>query len=211
MRASIGHADGSGVFAERLFRYGGAVERGEHERYGVLAVGEYGAGAAGSEGCGAADGGEEADGHFVGDDGASVDEPGEGAFVFVVAVADDFAVALVGDTALVGAVPGLANDLRYGDGNFGEGVVGAHQLIIAYHAGLRLVAGHLLEAVGLAAGLTVGLVARAAIERWFRAYFVFVVGEFLTHKNTGIHIRYSAQYQKFPLLKTFLQAKMLII
>ena len=74
----------------------------------MLAVGEHGAGAAGGEGCGAADGGEEANGHFVGDDGASVDEPGEGSLVFVVAVADDFAVALVGDTALVGAVPGPA-------------------------------------------------------------------------------------------------------
>ena len=180
------------MFAECFFRYGGAVERGEHERYGVLAVGEHGAGAAGGEGCGAADGGEEANGHFVGDDGASVDEPGEGSLVFVVAVADDFAVALVGDTALVGAVPGLANDLRYGDGNFGEGVVGAHQLIIAYCAGLRLVAGHLLAATGLAVGLTAGLVAGATIERWFGVYFVFVVGEFLAHKNAGIHMRYSA-------------------
>ena len=191
------------MFTECLFRYGGAVERGEHERYGVLAVGEHGAGAAGGEGCGAADGGEEANGHFVGDDGASVDEPGEGSLVFVVAVSDDFAVALVGEAALVGAVPGLANDLRYGDGNFGEGVVGAHQLIIAYRAGLRLVAGHLRAAAGLVAGAT--------IERWFGVYFVFVVGEFLTHKNTGIHIRYSAQYQKFTPFKTFPQAKMLII
>ena len=199
------------MFAECLFRYGGAVERGEHERYGVLAVGEHGAGAAGGEGCGAADVGEEANGHFVGDDGASVDEPGEGALVFVVAVADDFAVALVGDAALVGAVPGLANDLRYGDGNFGEGVVGAHQLIIAYCAGMRLVAGHLLAAAGLAVGLTVGLVAGATIERWLGVYFVFLVGEFLTHKNTGIHIRYSAQYQKFTPFKTFSQAKTLII
>ena len=160
------------MFAECLFRYGGAVERGEHERYGVLAVGEHGAGAAGGEGCGAADGGEEANGHFVGDDGASVDEPGEGSLVFVVAVADDFAVALVGDTALVGAVPGLANDLRYGDGNFGERVVGAHQLIIAYCAGLRLVAGHLPAVAGLIAELTAG----ATIERWVGVYFVFVVG-----------------------------------
>lgn len=199
------------MFAECLFRYGGAVERGEHERYGVLAVGEHGAGAAGGEGCGAADGGEEANGHFVGDDGASVDEPGEGALVFVVAVADDFAVALVGDAALVGAVPGLANDLRYGDGNFGEGVVGAHQLIIAYCAGMRLVAGHLLAAAGLAVGLTVGLVAGATIERWLGVYFVFLVGEFLTHKNTGIHIRYSAPYQKFTPFKVLSQAKMLII
>ena len=180
------------MFAECLLRYGGAVERGEHERYGVLAVGEHGAGAAGGEGCRAADGGEETNGHFVGDDGASVDEPGEGSLVFVVAVADDFAVALVGDAALVGAVPGLANDLRYGDGNFGEGVVGAHQLIIAYCAGLRLVAGHLLAATGLAVGLTAGLVAGATIERWFGVYFVFVVGEFLAHKNAGIHMRYSA-------------------
>ena len=177
----------------------------------MLAVGEHGAGAAGGEGCGAADGGEEANGHFVGDDGASVDEPGEGSLVFVVAVSDDFAVALVGEAALVGAVPGLANDLRYGDGNFGEGVVGAHQLIIAYCAGMRLVAGHLLAAAGLTVGLTVGLVAEATIERWFGVYFVFVVGEFLTHKNTGIHIRYSAQYQKFTPFKTFSQAKMLII
>lgn len=169
----------------------------------MLAIGEHGAGAAGGEGCGAADGGEEANGHFVGDDGASVDEPGEGAIVFVVAVSDDFAVALVGDTALVGAVPGLANDLRYGDGNFGEGVVGAHQLIIAYRAGLRLVAGHVLEA----AGLTAELVAEATIERWFGAYFVFSSGEFLTPKNSGIHIRYSAQYQKFSPFKTFPQAK----
>ena len=199
------------MFAECLFRYGGAVERGEHERYGVLAVGEHGAGAAGGEGCGAADGGEEANGHFVGDDSASVDEPGEGSLVFVVAVADDFAVALVGDTALVGAVPGLANNLRYGDGNFGEGVVGAHQLIIAYRAGLRLVAGHLLAAAGLTVGLTVGLVAGATIERWFGAYFVFLAGEFLMHQNTGIHIRYSAPYQKFMPFKTFPQAKMLII
>ena len=99
--------------------------------------------------------------------GASVDEPGEGSLVFVVAVADDFAVALVGDTALVGAVPGLANDLRYGDGNFGEGVVGAHQLIIAYRAGLRLVAGH--RRVG-------------------------VRDVFLMHKNTYIYIKYSAPY-----------------
>ena len=180
------------MFAECLFRYGGAVERGEHERYGVLAVGEHGAGAAGSEGCGAADGREEANGHFVGDDGASVDEPGEGSLVFVVAVADDFAVALVGDAALVGAVPGLANDLRYGDGNFGEGVVGAHQLIIAYRAGMRLVAGHLRAAAGLAVGLAAGLAAGATIERWFGVYFVFVVGEFLAHKNAGIHMRYSA-------------------
>ncbi|CNI15227.1 Uncharacterised protein [Mycobacterium tuberculosis] len=199
------------MFAECLFRYGGAVERGEHERYGVLAVGEHGACAAGGEGCGAADGGEEANGHFVGDDGASVDESGEGSLVFVVAVADDFAVALVGDTALVGAVPGLANDLRYGDGNFGEGVVGAHQLIIAYCAGLRLVAGHLLAVAGLVAGLTVRLAAGATIERWFGVYFVFVVGEFLAHKNTGIHIRYSAPYQKFTPFKTFPQAKMPII
>ena len=195
------------MFAECLFRYGGAVECGEHERYGVLAIGEHGAGAAGGEGCGAADGGEEANGHFVGDDGASVDEPGEGALVFVVAVADDFAVALVGEAALVGAVPGLANDLRYGDGNFGEGVVGAHQLIIAYRAGLRLVAGHLR----VAAGLVAELVAGATIERCFGACFVFLAGEFLTHKNTCIHIRYSAQYQKFPPFKTFPQAKMLII
>ena len=172
------------MFAECLFRYGGAVERGEHERYGVLAVGEHGAGAAGSEGCGAADGREEANGHFVGDDGASVDEPGEGSLVFVVAVADDFAVALVGDAALVGAVPGLANDLRYGDGNFGEGVVGAHQLIIAYCAGLRLVAGH----------------CRVGVQ-----------DAFLMHKNSGIHIRYSAPYQKFLPLKTRSQAKTPII
>ena len=195
------------MFAECLFRYGGAVERGEHERYGVLAVGEHGAGTTGGEGCGAADGGEETNGHFVGDDGASVDEPGEGSLVFVVAVADDFAVALVGEAALVGAVPGLANNLRYGDGNFGEGVVGAHQLIIAYCAGMRLVAGHLLAAAGLVAGLVAG----ATIERWFRAYFVFVVGEFLAHKNTGIHIGYSAPYQKFTPFKTFSQAKTLII
>ena len=195
------------MFVECLFRYGGAVERSEHERYGVLAIGEHGAGAAGGECCGATDGGEEANGHFVGDDGASVDEPGEGALVFVVAVADDFAVALVGEAALVGAVPGLANDLRYGDGNFGEGVVGAHQLIIAYCAGLRLVAGHLLAAAGLAVRLAAG----ATIERWFGVYSVFVVGEFLTHKNTGIHIRYSAQYQKFTPFKTFSQAKTLII
>ena len=172
------------MFAECLFRYGGAVERGEHERYGVLAVGEHGAGAAGGEGCGAADGGEEANGHFVGDDGASVDEPGEGSLVFVVAVADDFAVALVGDTALVGAVPGLANDLRYGDGNFGERIVGAHQLIIAYRAGLRLVAGH----------------CRVGVQ-----------DAFLMHKNSGIHIRYSAPYQKFLPLKTRSQAKTPII
>ena len=97
------------------------------------------------------------------DDGASVDEPGEGSLVFVVAVADDFAVALVGDTALVGAVPGLANNLRYSDGNFGEGVVGAHQLIIAYCAGMCLVAGYLLAVAGLVAGLVVG----ETIERWF--------------------------------------------
>ena len=173
----------------------------------MLAVGEHGAGAAGGEGCGAADGGEEANGHFVGDDGASVDEPGEGALVFVVAVADDFAVALVGDTALVGAVPGLANDLRYGDGNFGERVVGAHQLIIAYCAGLRLVAGHLLAVAGLIAELTAGV----TIERWFGMYFVFVVGEFLAHKNTGIYIGYSAPYQKFPPFKTLPQAKTPII
>ena len=172
------------MFAECLFRYGGAVERSEHERYGVLAIGEHGAGAAGGECCGATDGGEEANGHFVGDDGASVDEPGEGALVFVVAVADDFAVALVGEAALVGAVPGLANDLRYGDGNFGEGVVGAHQLIIAYRAGLRLVAGHCR---------------------------VGVRDVFLMHKNSGIHIRYSAPYQKFLPLKTRSQAKTPII
>ena len=158
------------MFAECLFRYGGAVERGEHECYGVLAIGEHGAGATGGEGCGPADGGEEVNGHFVGDDGTSVDEPGEGVLIFVVAVADDFSVALVGDTALVGAVPSLANDLRYGDGNFGEGVVGAHQLIIAYRVGLCLVAGHLLAAAGLVAGAT--------IERWFGAYFVFLVGSF---------------------------------
>jgi len=65
--------------------------------------------------------------------------------------------------------------------------------------------------VGLVAGLTVGLVAGATIERWFGVYFVFVMGEFLTHKNTVIHIRYSAQYQKFTPLKTFSQAKTLII
>lgn len=195
------------MFTECLFRYGGAVERGEHERYGVLAVGEHGAGAAGGEGCGAADGGEETNGHFVGDDGASVDEPGEGALVFVVAVADDFAVALVGDTALVGAVPGLANNLRYGDGNFGEGVVGAHQLIIAYRAGLRLVAGHLRAAAALVAWLATGLAAGAVIERWFGAYFVFLTGQFLAHKNTGIHRGYSVLYQKISPLKTYSQAK----
>ena len=195
------------MFAECLFRYGGAVERGEHERYGVLAIGEHGAGAAGGEGCGATDGGEEANGHFVGDDGASVDEPGEGALVFVVAVADDFAIALVGDTALVGAVPGLANNLRYGDGNFGEGVVGAHQLIIAYRAGLRLVTGH----VRAAARLATGLVAGATIERWFGVHFVFLSGGFSPHKNTGIHIRYSVQYQKITPTKTFPQAKTPII
>ena len=89
-------------------------------------------------------------------------------------------------------MPGLANDLRYGDGNFGEGVVGAHQLIIAYCAGLRLVAGHLRAAAGLAVGLAAGLAAGATIERWFGVYFVFVVGEFLAHKNAGIHMRYSA-------------------
>ena len=199
------------MFAECLSRYGGAVERGEHERYGVLAVGEHGAGAAGGEGCGAADGGEEANGHFVGDDGASVDKPGEGSLVFVVAVADDFAVALVGDAALVGAVADLANDLRYGNRNFGEGVVGAHQLIIAYCAGMRLVAGHLLAAAGLAVGLTAGLVAGVTIERWVGVYFIFVVGEFLAHKNTGIHIRYSAQYQKFTPFKALSQVKTLII
>jgi len=69
----------------------------------------------------------------------------------------------------------------------------------------------LLAAAGLAVGLTAGLVAGATIERWFGVYFVFVVGEFLTHKNTGIHIRYSAQYQKFTPFKTFPQAKTLII
>ena len=134
----------------------------------MLAIGKHGAGASGGEGCGAADGGEEANAHFVGNDGASVDEPGEGAVVFVVAVADDFAVALVGEAALVGAVPDLTNDLRYGDGNFGEGIVGAHQLIIAYRAGLRLAAGHVLAAAGLtaelAAGLGAGLGAGTTIE-----------------------------------------------
>jgi len=69
----------------------------------------------------------------------------------------------------------------------------------------------LLAAAGLAVGLTAGLVAGVTIERWFGVYFVFVVGEFLAHKNTGIHIRYSAQYQKFTPFKTFSQAKTLII
>jgi len=72
---------------------------------------------------------------------------------------------------------------------------------------LRLVAGHVLEAAGLTAELAAG----ATIERWFGVYFVFSSGEFLVHKNTGIHIRYSAQYQKFSLFKTFPQAKMPII
>ena len=108
-------------------------------------------------------------------------------------------------------MPGLANNLRYGDGNFGEGVVGAHQLIIAYCAGMRLVAGHLLAAAGLAVGLTAGLVAGVTIERWVGVYFIFVVGEFLAHKNTGIHIRYSAQYQKFTPFKALSQVKTLII
>ncbi|WP_294633227.1 hypothetical protein [uncultured Rothia sp.] len=76
---------------------------------------------------------------------------------------------------------------------------------------MRLVAGHLLAAAGLTVGLTVGLVAGATIERWFGAYFVFLAGEFLMHQNTGIHIRYSAPYQKFMPFKTFPQAKMLII
>ncbi|WP_303983863.1 hypothetical protein [Rothia mucilaginosa] len=76
---------------------------------------------------------------------------------------------------------------------------------------MRLVAGHLLAAAGLAVGLTVGLVAGATIERWLGVYFVFLVGEFLTHKNTGIHIRYSAPYQKFTPFKVLSQAKMLII
>jgi hypothetical protein len=62
-----------------------------------------------------------------------------------------------------------------------------------------------------AAGLTVGLVAGTTIERWFGVYFVFVVGEFLAHKNTGIHIGYSAQYQKFTPFKALSQAKRLII
>ena len=88
-------------------------------------------------------------------------------------------------------------------GNFGEGVVGAHQLIIAYCAGLRLVAGHVLAAAGLA----VELVAEATIERWFGAYFVFLSGEFSPDKNTGIHIRYSAQYQKSRHLKRFHKPK----
>jgi hypothetical protein len=76
---------------------------------------------------------------------------------------------------------------------------------------MRLVAGHLLAAAGLTVGLTVGLAAGVTIERCFGACFVFLAGEFLTHKNTCIHIRYSAQYQKFPPFKTFPQAKMLII
>ncbi|MBF1680959.1 MAG: hypothetical protein HXO69_06770 [Rothia sp.] len=76
---------------------------------------------------------------------------------------------------------------------------------------MRLVAGHLLAAAGLTVGLTVGLVAEATIERWFGVYFVFVVGEFLAHKNTGIHIGYSAQYQKFTPFKALSQAKRLII
>ncbi|WP_303956799.1 hypothetical protein [Rothia mucilaginosa] len=76
---------------------------------------------------------------------------------------------------------------------------------------MRLVAGHLLAAVGLAVGLATELAAGATIERWLGVYFVFLVGEFLAHKNTGIHIRYSVQYQKFMPFKTFPQAKTLII
>ncbi|WP_200963814.1 hypothetical protein [Rothia mucilaginosa] len=76
---------------------------------------------------------------------------------------------------------------------------------------MRLVAGHLLAAAGMAVRLAAGLAAGATIERWFGVYFVFVVGEFLAHKNTGIHIRYSAPYQKFTPFKTFPQAKMPII
>ncbi|WP_145974230.1 hypothetical protein [Rothia mucilaginosa] len=76
---------------------------------------------------------------------------------------------------------------------------------------MRLVAGHVLAAAELDAELVAEQASEATIERWFGVYFVFVVGEFLTHKNTGIHIRYSAQYQKFTPFKTFPQAKMLII
>ena len=49
MGASIGYADRSGVFAECLFRHGGAVQRGEHERHGVLAIADDRAGALGGE------------------------------------------------------------------------------------------------------------------------------------------------------------------
>jgi hypothetical protein len=65
----------------------------------------------------------------------------------------------------------------------------------------------LLAVAGLIAELTAGV----TIERWFGMYFVFVVGEFLAHKNTGIYIGYSAPYQKFPPFKTLPQAKTPII
>ncbi|WP_304276455.1 hypothetical protein [Rothia mucilaginosa] len=76
---------------------------------------------------------------------------------------------------------------------------------------MRLVAGHLLAAAGLTVGLAAELAAGATIERWLGVYFVFLVGEFLTHKNTGIHIRYSAPYQKFTPFKVLSQAKTPII
>ncbi len=86
-------------------------------------------------------GGEESNRHLVGHEGASVDEPGEGAAVLVVAVAHDLAVALVGGPALVGAVADLSNDLGYGDGDFGERIVG-HLPIISHRVRCRPAGGH---------------------------------------------------------------------
>ncbi len=96
--------------------------------------------------------------------------PGEGALVFVVAVADDFAVA-GSDTALVGGA-------RPGEG-FGGTVTGisgkllAPQLIIAYRAGLLC---H--RSFAVAAGLVAELVAGATIELHFGTCFVFWRGSF---------------------------------
>ena len=141
MGASIGYADRSGVFAECLFRHGGAVQRGEHERHGVLAIADDRAGASGGEYGRAGARGEEPNRHLVGHEGASVDESGERAAVLVIAVAHDLAVALVGGSALVGAVADLSNDLGYGDGDFGERIVG-HLPIISHRLRCRPAGGH---------------------------------------------------------------------
>ena len=112
----------------------------------MLAIADDRAGASGGEGSRAGARGEEPNHHLVGHEGASVNKSGEGAVVLVVAVAHDLAVALVGGPALVGAVADLSDDLGYGDGDFGERIVG-HLPIISHRVRYRPAGGHCLSSV----------------------------------------------------------------
>ena len=122
----------TGRIVEGFPRGLGAVECGEHEGDGMLAVGGDRACASCVEKIGiGVRTREEANIYLIGNRGAPIYQTFQRVFVFVVGVAHHFTLTGVSKPALVCLMPRLPNNLRNGDGDIGERVWRAHRSIIS--------------------------------------------------------------------------------